>query len=609
MKRVWYIWVAFGLCLGVVLFAMAWVSFTALRLERVEAGAMRQAAVEEKVRLALWRMESALTPLITREGARPYFAYSAFGPVNRAYTRMFAEIRPDEILVPSTLLTYRSPDILLHFQIDPSGRLSSPQAPSGNQRDLAETGYATHDEIQAASRRLAELKAVLRPEALLAALPEVEAGAPWLAASPLPDRPSRGPGQGILARQQALNTVEWQMRNRVQNSAAFASQAGSLAQTQAAARQGTIRAVRLGQELVLARRARIGGEDYLQGCWLNWKQIRSQLLAEVRDLLPEADLCLSASEPDDGHAYRLAALPVRLLPGAVPAEELPAPSGDSEPIRWMLGLSSPLRTALLIGWGSALVGAAAVVILLRGAVALSERRGAFVSAVTHELRTPLTTFRLYAEMLAEGMVADESKRADYLSRLRDQADRLSHLVENVLAYAQLSRGKSAAQCETVALSELVQRIQEPLTGRAERADMELLVESAGAAAGARVRADVSAVEQILLNLVDNACKYAARATDRRIHLQLGRQGRFALIRVCDHGLGISKAEAKRLFRPFHKSARQAAASAPGVGLGLALSRRLARQMHGDLRLDEGVRDGACFVLSLELAEPDARQGS
>lgn len=67
MKRLRYIWAAFGLCLAVVLVAMAWISFTALRLERVEAQANRRAAVGERIRLALWRMESALTPLVTRE--------------------------------------------------------------------------------------------------------------------------------------------------------------------------------------------------------------------------------------------------------------------------------------------------------------------------------------------------------------------------------------------------------------------------------------------------------------------------------------------------------------------------------------------------------------
>ncbi len=75
---------------------------------------------------------------------------------------------------------------------------------------------------------------------------------------------------------------------------------------------------------------------------------------------------------------------------------------------------------------------------------LSERRRIFVSAVTHELRTPLTTFRLYTDMLADGMVSGEEKRRSYLERLRGEAQRLSHLVENVLFYARLESGRAGA---------------------------------------------------------------------------------------------------------------------------------------------------------------------
>ncbi|MCK4623757.1 MAG: ATP-binding protein, partial [Phycisphaerae bacterium] len=99
------------------------------------------------------------------------------------------------------------------------------------------------------------------------------------------------------------------------------------------------------------------------------------------------------------------------------------------------------------------------------------------------------------------------------------------------------------------------------------------------------------------------CRYAARSDRRKVHIELDRRGRYGLIRVRDHGPGIAAAEIRRLFRPFHKSANEAARSAPGVGLGLALSRQLARDMNGDLRLDEQVKDGACFELLLP-AESD-----
>ena len=116
-----------------------------------------------------------------------------------------------------------------------------------------------------------------------------------------------------------------------------------------------------------------------------------------------------------------------------------------------------------------------------------------------------------------------------------------------------------------------------------------------------VRADTSAVERILFNLVDNACKYACSSSDKRIHLVIDRDGRFARLRVWDHGPGVSSEQIPSLFRPFSKSAHAAAHSAPGVGLGLALSRRLASRMGGELALDRSFRRGACFVLTLPVS--------
>jgi signal transduction histidine kinase len=101
--------------------------------------------------------------------------------------------------------------------------------------------------------------------------------------------------------------------------------------------------------------------------------------------------------------------------------------------------------------------------------------------------------------------------------------------------------------------------------------------------------------------VDHACKYAAGADTREIRITVQSAASIALLRVRDHGPGIPSREARRLFRPFRKSAREAAHSAPGVGLGLALSRRLARSMGGDLRLVHSQGRGACFELTLRLA--------
>ena len=149
---------------------MARLGATALDLERAEARARRQAALEENLQLALWRMDSALAPLMAEESARPYFTYSPLYPAERAFTNMFAEIQKGDVLVPSPLLTFASPQVRLHFQYGPDGRLSSPQVPAGNMRDLAEARYLSPERVERASRRLDELARLVSREDLAAAL-------------------------------------------------------------------------------------------------------------------------------------------------------------------------------------------------------------------------------------------------------------------------------------------------------------------------------------------------------------------------------------------------------------------------------------------------------
>jgi len=256
-----------------------------------------------------------------------------------------------------------------------------------------------------------------------------------------------------------------------------------------------------------------------------------------------------------------------------------------------------MTVSLMVAWGCVIVAAGAVASLLVGAVRLSERRGAFVSAVTHELRTPLTTFRMYTEMLAEGMVPTEEKRAEYIGTLKAEADRLGHLVENVLSYARLEGGRGESRMEPVSLGDIISRCSERLSERSAGAGMELVVEP-GDAGDIVARTDTGAVEQILFNLVDNACKYASPAEDRRIHLSARKEGGRPVLAVSDHGPGVSRSEARKVFRPFSKSAKDAANSAPGVGLGLSLSRSLAREMGGDLKIESAPGGGARFDLYL-----------
>ena len=110
--------------------------------------------------------------------------------------------------------------------------------------------------------------------------------------------------------------------------------------------------------------------------------------------------------------------------------------------------------------------------------------------------------------------------------------------------------------------------------------------------------DTTAVEQILFNLVDNASKYASESSaDGMIKLQVLELSKRVSFRVCDQGPGIKKSERRKPFRAFHKSAQEAAHTKPGVGLGLALCRRLAHALGGELRILDQEK-GACFELTL-----------
>jgi signal transduction histidine kinase len=580
------------LCLAVVLAAMGWMSAAVLRLDEAEARARRQATLEENVRLALWRMDSAVAPLLAQESARPYFTYRTFLPVDRAYGQMFRRDARGEKVLPSPLLGDVSPYVRLHFQFDPDGRLTSPRAVGDGNSRLVVPRYLSAETVREAQRQLSRVAGLTDRARLASRLPwsapataeAVFATAELNPANQLAQSPQRNESAS-----RNRGVAEFQQRNRsvLQNTNAMVQSQVLNTPLEAPWSATDVGGVMmtplwLGDELVLARRVAAGGQEYVQGCLMDWPAIKRWLRETVEDLLPEADLQPTRDGAPDGEARLLAALPVQLVVGP--------PTADGDP-------PSPIRLTLLLAWGCALAAAGAVSILLAGVVRLSQRRSAFVSAVTHELRTPLTTFHMYTEMLADGMVPEPDRQHEYLTTLRTEASRLSHLVENVLAYARLERGRTSGRVESIAVERLIGLMRDRLADRAAQAGMGLVVDVQPAAQGATVRVSASAVEQILFNLVDNACKYSANAADKRIHLEVELRGSVVRIRVRDHGPGIARPASRRLFRPFGKSAREAANSAPGIGLGLALSRRLARDMGARLRVEK-TDGGAGLCLSV-----------
>ncbi len=339
------------------------------------------------------------------------------------------------------------------------------------------------------------------------------------------------------------------------------------------------------ERLCFVRRFRAAGEaEVLHAVWVDGDLFRADLAARVADVFPAARFEPYREDPEapDLAGDRLASAPVRLLPGPSGVVAVEGSSG---------GLVAGLVGAWIAVFG-AMVGGA---LLLSASQRLSERRGRFVSAVTHELRTPLTSFRLYADLLADGRVEDPAVKASYLSTLRIESERLSRVVESVLLFARLEGGSGGLRREHLDFADVILRAEAPLRRRAAESDFTLTID-VDALRGRTVFVDPQSVEQILVNLVDNACKYADLSEPRRIEIAAApiRGGECAVL-VRDFGPGVPKGEEQAVFEPFRRSSLHHNGPSPGAGLGLALARALADAQGGELDVLHAA-PGAAFRL-------------
>lgn len=227
----------------------------------------------------------------------------------------------------------------------------------------------------------------------------------------------------------------------------------------------------------------------------------------------------------------------------------------------------------------------------------------FLSVVSHELRSPLAAITGYAEILLReraGPLTDRQRR--YLEHIRDAGHYQAQLIADILDFAAIGKEQDLSM-EVVAVEDILSRAESILSVRAQQ-DGRRLKRRPRPASGA-VRADPRATQQVILNLGMNALKYGnARSV---VGLEATLDGTRARISVADEGPGIAPDDISRIFEPFVQLG-SAGASRSGVGLGLAISRDLARAMGGDLTVTSQVGLGSTFTLELpEVSEagPDS----
>ena len=216
---------------------------------------------------------------------------------------------------------------------------------------------------------------------------------------------------------------------------------------------------------------------------------------------------------------------------------------------------------------------------VRAEMDLAGRKAEFVAAVSHELRTPLTGIRMYADMLRDGWVKDEATAREYYVAMANESDRLGRLVQNVLDFSALERGSKpfsfARGSPATPVRDAIASLEPHVTSRGFAVQSAIPDDLPG------IDHDADVVRQIVINLVDNAVKYAATGDgERTIGVALAGTAEGGVdLTVRDHGPGLEPAEAERLFAPFERGAIATRAAIPGAGLGLALVRRFA-DAHG-----------------------------
>ena len=242
---------------------------------------------------------------------------------------------------------------------------------------------------------------------------------------------------------------------------------------------------------------------------------------------------------------------------------------------------------------------------------LDKLKDEFVAMVSHELRTPLTSIRAFAEILKETEDIPIEKQQHFLEVIVRESERLSRLIEEILDLARLESGRMTLKPQDVDLVPALKQSIDAVTRLFEERNVELRLHLE--VDSAWVKADVDRLQQVLINLLENARKFASEEQPK-VHVMLNKVGQFYRIRVEDNGVGIPLDHRDRVFEKFHQveqgSKEQPKGRPKGTGLGLPICRGILTHLGGKLWVDDPeTLGGASLIMELEKIDPPANEQS
>jgi two-component system phosphate regulon sensor histidine kinase PhoR len=243
------------------------------------------------------------------------------------------------------------------------------------------------------------------------------------------------------------------------------------------------------------------------------------------------------------------------------------------------------------------MGLAVVFLAVRAERRASQLKSDFIANVSHELKTPLSLIRMFGELIATGKHKGEASAREYAGIITRESERLAHLIDNVLDFARLERGKASYNFAEGRLDEVVERALDVVRYRIDKEKMKLRTEIEDHLPP--VRMDEDAMTLVLLNLVDNAVKYAGDGGE--VAVRLSRSPGGVALAVQDRGPGMTRDEQQRIFERFYRAQNARVRNVRGSGIGLSLVKHIVEAHGGRVEVTSAPGQGATFTVVVPAA--------
>ena len=228
---------------------------------------------------------------------------------------------------------------------------------------------------------------------------------------------------------------------------------------------------------------------------------------------------------------------------------------------------------------------------------LARLRSDFISNITHELKTPLTSIRMYAESLMMGRVKSDSVQKEYLSVVVTETDRLKRMINNILEFSKMEKGKPEYHFARTNLSSILKESMQEMNYWFEKEHFEVITELDETI---YAEFDPEKMKQAISNLLSNAIKYSADT--KKVFIRLFRKSDEVCIEVEDRGIGIPEDQLSRIFEQFYRIEQKESIS--GTGLGLTVVKEIIEAHHGIISVTSEIGKGSRFSVILPATDTE-----